>query len=128
MFRIAETFAADIIGFENVSYQKMLILEFKKQMSIRNKFYVVEEITPMGEKEARIKALLEPRYANYKIYHLMNHLPTKELEAELLKFPNGKHDDRIDALASAVKMTQAINVFKKNRVAIDTRPRRNYVT
>jgi phage terminase large subunit-like protein len=32
------------------------------------------------------------------------------LEAELLKFPNGKHDDMIDSLSSAVNMLNTFNI------------------
>lgn len=31
----------------------------------------------------------------------------QELELELLKFPNGKHDDMIDALASCLALVEA---------------------
>ena len=80
LFRIVSTYAPERVGMENVSYQKMLILEVKKQMNVRNKYFTVDEIVPMGEKEARIKSLLEPRYANCKIFHLRNHNMTLELE------------------------------------------------
>jgi phage terminase large subunit-like protein len=39
-----------------------------------------------------------------------------DLELELLKFPNGKHDDRIDALASAVNMINTFNINRKTQV------------
>ena len=38
------------------------------------------------------------------MYHEANGNNVKELELELIKFPNGKHDDMIDALASCVAM------------------------
>jgi len=66
----------------------MLALEIRKQMSIRNTFFNLDEITPMGEKNARIKTILEPRYSNANILHPKYNKNTKELELELLKFPN----------------------------------------
>ena len=59
------------------------------------------------EKEARIRSILQPRYSNLSIFH---NNTCNDLELELLKFPNWKHDDRIDALASAVNMLNTFNI------------------
>jgi phage terminase large subunit-like protein len=91
----------------------MLAIELKKQMNIRNIFFVLDEIRPQGEKEARIRSILQPRYSNLSIKH---HNSFMDLELELLKFPNGKHDDRIDALASAVNMINTFNIAKKSNI------------
>ena len=90
---------------EVVAYQKMLALEIRKQMNLRNVFFNLEEITPMGEKEARIRTTLQPRYGNMSVFHDPNHPKTIELEMELLKFPNAKHDDIIDSLSGAVRLS-----------------------
>jgi hypothetical protein len=74
------------IGIEIVQYQKMLALEIRKQMNIRNLFFTLDEIRPQGEKEARIRTLLQPRYSNMSVFH--NSSDCFELELELLKFPN----------------------------------------
>ena len=74
----------------------MLALEIRKQMNIRNQFFHLEEVRPTGEKVARIRTSLQPRYSNLSVYHTSE---MSEIEAELLKFPNGKHDDIIDALS-----------------------------
>ena len=98
------------VWIEVVAYQKMLALEIKKQMNIRNIFFVLDEVNPQWEKEARIRTILQPRYANHSIYH--NNTCT-ELELELLKFPNGKHDDIADSLASAVNMINTYSIAQK---------------
>lgn len=103
LFRIADEWKPDRIWIESVAFQKMLILEFKKQMELRNKFYTLDEVRPMGEKEARIKAILQPRYSNHNIFH--KHW-LEDLETELLRFPSSKHDDQIDALSWAVKLLE----------------------
>ena len=95
------------IWIEVVQYQKMLAIEIKKQMNIRNIFFVLDEINPQWEKIARIRSILQPRYSNLSIFH--NNTCT-DLELELLKFPNWKHDDRIDSLASAVNMLNTFNI------------------
>jgi len=93
-------------GIEVVAYQKMLALEIRKQMNLRNIFFNLMEVTPMGEKNARIRTLLQPRYGNASIIHPKYHNKIKELELELLKFPNAKHDDIIDALSACLKISQ----------------------
>lgn len=98
-------------GIEVVQYQKMLALEIKKQMRIRDTFFYLEEVRPQWEKEARIRTALQGRYSGHTIIHPKYWFT--ELEMELLKFPNGKHDDMIDALASAVAMSQTYSLKKK---------------
>ena len=95
------------IWIEIVQYQKMLAIEIRKQMNIRNIFFTLDEIRPQGEKIARIRSILQPRYSNRSIYH-NNWLI--DLELELLKFPNWKHDDRIDSLASAINMLSTYDI------------------
>lgn len=107
------------IWIEIVQYQKMLAIEIRKQMNIRNVFFTLDEIRPQGEKIARIRSILQPRYSNRAVYH-NNWLI--DLELELLKFPNWKHDDRIDSLASAVNMLstfQIHNTDKKQTIRIN---------
>lgn len=105
------------IGIEVVQYQKMLALEIRKQMNIRNIFFVLDEVNPQWEKQARIRTVLQPRYSNMSVFH--NNTCT-DLELELLKFPNGKHDDMADALASAVNMINTFNVMKQWQVFTPT--------
>lgn len=51
---------------------------------------------------------LQPRYSNRSVLHPNSGV--EELELELLKFPNGKHDDMMDSLSMAVSMAHAANV------------------
>jgi len=101
LFRIVLQFKVEKVWVEVVQFQKMLVGEIRKQMKIRDHFFNLEEVRPMGEKEARIKAILAPRMSNHSILHREE---MRELEAQLLKFPNGKHDDIIDALAWVVNI------------------------
>jgi phage terminase large subunit-like protein len=64
----------------------------------------VFEMNPSGEKNVRIKSILQTRYSLMTIYHKKYGTNVDELELELLKFPNAKHDDMIDSLASAVNI------------------------
>lgn len=121
VFSTADTFrnkwASYRMGIEVVQYQKMLALEIQKQMRMRDKFFMLEEIRPQGEKEARVRSNLQGRYSSHTIIHPRHWKNIWEFETELLKFPNGKNDDMIDALASAVWMSYA-NSNKTSEVYI----------
>lgn len=106
LFQIVQQYRPERVGIEVVAFQKMLALEIRKQMNIRNIFFTLDEINPMWEKEARIRTILEPRYSNINILHPKFNKNTRDLELELLKFPNWKHDDMIDALSGAVRMAE----------------------
>ena len=75
----------------------MLAIEIKNEMIRRNKFFTVEEVKPMGEKNARIKTILEPKIEKKQLYLIKD--KHKEIENELYSFPAGKHDDTIDSLS-----------------------------
>lgn len=102
---LAEVHKVDAIGIETVQYQKMLALELKKQMISRWKMYHLHEMKPTWEKEARIRSTLQPRYSLWTVHHRKWWMNIADMELELLKFPNAKNDDMIDALASCIAMS-----------------------
>ncbi len=81
----------------------------------------VEEFRPsrlQGNKEERIMAVLEPKYANKQIWHYPGG-NCQILEEELI-FSNPAHDDVKDALASAVDFAQGqapLNIFRTMKQA-----------
>lgn len=86
------------VGIEKVGYQAALEVFLKKEMPKRNIFFMIEPLYAQNKKELRIEQL-QPRFSAGTIW-----LPEEadwltELEAELLSFPKGNHDDLIDALA-----------------------------
>lgn len=99
---------------EVVQYQKMLALEIQKQMRIRDKFFTLEEVRPQWEKEARILSTLQGRYSTKSVLHSLTTDNIGELESELLKFPNWKHDDLIDALSWAVALMTVNSIWDEN--------------
>lgn len=119
IIRIADEFNPNTIGIETVQFQKMLALELRKQMKMRNKMTHIYEMKPTGEKNARIKSVLQPRYSLKSMYHNKDLEEMNNFELELLKFPNAKHDDMIDSLASCIAMSNIEyehkeTVLKKN--------------
>ncbi len=119
LFDIVKTWQPKKVGIEVVAYQKMLALEVRKQMRLRNSFFQLEEVRPMGEKEARILSTLQPRYSNHSIIHYGTMCDV--IESELLRFPDGAHDDAIDALAGAVHMlkTTAQGLVSNTNITTD---------
>lgn len=103
---------------ETVQYQKMLYLEIQKQMRLRDFFFMLEEVKPMWEKQARIKSTLQPRYSSHTIIHPKHLANIWELETELLKFPNWKNDDMIDAMSGALKMWEYNNIWQTDTNSI----------
>jgi len=101
---------------ENIAFQKMLAQAIKKEMRIRDFFFSLVEVWSQGEKNARIKVSLQPRYLNHSIIHPQFWANIKEYETELLKFPNWKHDDMIDACSSAVILAKVQKQLKPQEI------------
>lgn len=104
-------------GIETVQYQKMLALAIRDDMRKRDFHFTMEEVTPRWEKEARIRSILQPLYSSQSIIHVRWN-KINELELELLKFPNGKHDDIIDSLSSACSIMQSSNLSSSFKTTI----------
>ena len=99
IFRTYEIWHPLSIGVEQVGFQKTLRYTLKKEEEIRKKFLNIVELRPDGRnKEQRIRGL-QPQYASGKVLHNRDLVYNIYLEDELLRFPRGKHDDQIDALA-----------------------------
>lgn len=115
-FQTVRMYRPSKVGIENNQFQKMLELEIKKEMRKRSEFFVLEWQRSTMNKEAKIKTVLQNRYANWAILHPARWNNIGELEAEALKFPNGKHDDCIDCLSMAIMMLNSYQVKKKAKV------------
>lgn len=115
LFDVYRTYKPEVVGVEDVAYQRMLIQEIRAEMFRRNETFVLKEVRPQGQKEARISSILHARYVTGKIWH--NKTDCQDLENEAITFPYGKHDDVIDSLASAVRLAFAggakVEVFKR---------------
>jgi predicted phage terminase large subunit-like protein len=83
------------VGIESVGYQKSLMWYLNEAMKQKEIYFDVVELKAKGEKETRIRGLV-PMYKNGMIFHNVN---DRGYENELLLFPFGKHDDRIDSMA-----------------------------
>ena len=85
------------IGIEETTYYDAVYPFLKEKMVEKNIFPIIYPLKHHGvNKELRIRGLL-PRYEAGKIYHIVGEC--EALEEEQLRFPKGKNDDVVDALA-----------------------------
>jgi len=93
------------LGVEDVGYQRSMIDLLKAKGIVAN------PIKHGGRsKRARISSL-QPLFEDGRVFVAKGHT---EFIAELLEFPNGSHDDRIDAFEMAISQGQ-----KRDRMKID---------
>lgn len=86
------------VHLETVAYQLALKYAILEQQKKSGRYFMVNEIKTTGNKEIRIRGLL-PLYDAGVIFHKKSDV---EYERELLSFPRGKHDDRIDSMSLAI--------------------------
>lgn len=118
VFNIVDKFSPQKVWIETNQFQKMLEIEIRKEMRKRDRFFVLEWQTSSMNKEAKIRSVLQPRYSNAWIIHCKRWNWVADLEGQLLKFPNGKHDDIVDGLSMAVMMLSAVSVNQKKQSAV----------
>lgn len=89
---------------ESVSYQAALQYFVIEEQRRRQEYFEVNEIkqSKAKSKEARVEGLI-PLYKAGMIFHRQS---DKELESELLQFPQGRHDDRVDALSFMLQVME----------------------
>lgn len=93
------------VYIESVAYQAALAYFLIDEQRKRNEFFAVEEIKPskLVKKEERIEGLV-PLYKAGVVYHRKGQ--DEALETELMQFPFGTHDDRIDCLAMQLQVVR----------------------
>ena len=92
------------VWLESIAYQKSLVYFIEEEKRKREQYFIVNELknNRTQAKTGRIRGLI-PLYASGVVYHMEG---DSEYEKELLEFPYGKHDDRIDAMASMLEAMQ----------------------
>jgi len=91
---VARRWKCDWVGIESIAFQ-MAIVQQARQSGL-----TVKKLMPKGDKLARAHAAA-PRMEAGMVY--LPDAPWRhDLETELLSFPNGKHDDQVDALSYAL--------------------------
>ena len=102
------------IGIEKTIYLQAIKPFLDEEQRKRNKFLPIAELSHnQVNKEVRIRGLI-PRYESGSIYHLKNEC--KDLEEELLSFPQAIHDDVSDATAYQLQIAQKPFEYQTNYV------------
>ncbi len=97
-----------MVGVETVGYQQALLHYIQIEGKKTGKYLHVTPIQTRSNKEEKIRGLV-PYYSNGLIWHNNN---SQELEDQLVRFPNAKHDDIIDALSMSLGMLKRPTVHK----------------
>lgn len=87
---------------EATAAQSLIIQQFKDYARTNNQAIAIDSQRPVKDKDERIRAALEPRYANGQIFHYKGG-NCQTLEEELLQ-AQAEHDDVKDALASLMEI------------------------
>jgi len=97
------------VWLETVAYQKALKYSVEEEQRKRQVYFKVEEVKSTTKKEFRIRGII-PLYERGVIFHRQT---DKEYELELLTFPRGRRDDRIDAMGMALDAVQNTRYTKR---------------
>ena len=98
MLRMARHLQPLIWGAERGHISKSIGPFLRKRMDETNNFFAIREMTPIGNKEARAQSIAG-RVAQGKVHFPRTAAWTERAIDELLKFPNGRNDDFVDAFA-----------------------------
>lgn len=93
----------------------------RKRMQERGVYCVIDEVVPVKDKMARAQAI-RARMAQGKVFFPRFAPWWPDAQAELLKFPNARHDDFVDTLAH-IGMGLAQQVAANSDTAKDTGPK-----
>ncbi len=99
---IQNRYNPDIIGVESVQYQVSLI-----QSAMREGLRV-RKLLAKKDKVSRSLAM-QARMESYMVYFRKDAPWLQDFEDELLAFPNGKHDDQVDAFAYIADLVQPVS-------------------
>ena len=104
------------VWIEGVGYQRSIEYHLKEKMKKEEMYFIVNLLKRNQEvsKAERIRGLL-PLYRSGIIYHRDNGLDAG-LERQLVQFPKGKLDDRIDCLANGLEAVRGTQQSRTERI------------
>ena len=110
----AQTYQADLLGFEDGQIWKAIEFQFQKRCEERRQYPSFEVLKPLTDKMVRANPL-KGRMQIGKMYFDKMAVWFTDLYKEMLHFPAGKHDDQIDGLAWAVRLTLTRSAPREKR-------------
>ena len=114
---ISKDLRPEAVLIEEVAYQASIKEWLFEEASKTNYTPPVKVVNPLKDKVTRAIAQV-PHFENGKVYFEKDF---DNLKTELLQFPNGAHDDRVDAL------TQALNYFGGQTALVKAHKIPNYL-
>lgn len=104
MLDFFDMWKADMVGAEDGQIWKAIESQFLKRCDERRLYPSYEVLKPLTDKMVRANPL-RGRMQLHKVYFPKEAPWMQELQKEMLYFPAGKHDDQIDALAWAIRLS-----------------------
>lgn len=98
MFRIWNTYKPVLIGGEEGQISKSIGPFIEKMMRERRTYMYIEPLKHMGKDKVARAAAIRGRMQQHKVWFPRD-AETEQCIAQMLKFPDGKHDDAVDAIA-----------------------------
>lgn len=95
-----------VIGVEKAGVGNMGFY-LREELRRKGMFAVVEDVMPQGRSKFDRVYALEPLARRHKIYLANSAQGIPDLMNELIRFPKGKHDDMIDALAYVLDLLRS---------------------
>ena len=115
MFYWDDKWKPNIQAIETTAFQKVLQYFAYEEMKRRNHIIPITELKHNDRsKDERIRGL-EPRYEMGSVFHSKELQYNDYLEDELRRFPRGKNDDLIDALASGLEISYPPKVKERKQ-------------
>ena len=97
---------ADYLGMEDSQIWKSIRSQFEKRCKERKVYPSTQILVPLTDKLVRANPLKGRMQLGKVLFPEANSRPWIDVcVREMIVFPNGKHDDQVDALAWAVRMT-----------------------
>lgn len=100
-FELHRLYTPRFAGVESNGFQRALIHIYKEEMFRANYYFEIIPVTNAIAKVARIKGIVQPRYAAEVLFFTR---PFLTLQKEMIEFPFSKHDDHLDGLAGALSL------------------------
>lgn len=110
-FKVCELYPVNILGIEDVAYQKALLHFLDAEMRKRNRVLPIKGIRRGTDKtkEMRIRGLI-PRFEWGRIFIKQG---LDDFEDQYLKFPKAQHDDILDSLSSIEEIAYPPQIKKE---------------
>jgi len=94
IFEVGTNYHATTVNIETTQFQQIIANEFRDEMLKRDCMFGIVESKPRTSKDSRIKSL-QPYFSSGRFYQ---RCWMKDFRTELFGFPNGAHDDILDAV------------------------------